>query len=63
MSTIAQDAHRYRLRQAEKLLDLFEDANGRPPKSTDELAWWVASPAGKAATAYDKSTDGRIIPD
>lgn len=62
MSDDKADAEAYRLRQAQKLLELFEGANGRPAKTMDELTQWCMSPAGKAATAYDRSPDGKIIP-
>jgi hypothetical protein len=58
-----EDAEAYRLRQAQKLLDLFEGANGRPAETMDELTQWCVSPAGKAAMAYDHTADGKIIPD
>jgi hypothetical protein len=35
-------AERYRLDQAQKLLDLFEDTQGRPAKSAEELAQWAS---------------------
>ncbi len=58
-----EDAEKYRLAQARKLLNLFEDAHGRPARTTEELAQWLASPQGKAASAYDRGKDGKIIPD
>jgi len=57
------EAYRYRLAQARKLLDLFEEANGRPARTIEELGAWVKSDAGRAATAYDRTPDGKIIPD
>ena len=45
------DAEKFRLAQVEKLLRLFENAHGRPAKTAEELDAWLASPAGKAATA------------
>jgi len=38
--------------QAKMLLDLFEGANGRLPKTDKELNEWLASPAGQAATLF-----------
>ena|SRR5262245_36562821 len=38
--------------QAKILHDLFEGANGRPPKTDQELNDWLASPQGKAATLF-----------
>jgi hypothetical protein len=53
----------YRLRQAKKLLDLFEGAHGHPPATMKEFQEWCVSPEGKAALAYDLTADGKIIPD
>jgi len=61
-NAIAKDAERYRLAQAQKLLELFEDAHGRPATTVTELLEWVASPEGRAAIAYDLDEDGKIIP-
>ncbi len=55
-------AHRYRLAQAQRLLDLFKDAHGRPAATVDELEQWVGSPEGRAATAYHRGKDGKIVP-
>lgn len=55
-------AERYRHAQAQKLLDLFEGAHGRPASTVEELEQWVASPEGRAALAYDHTPDGKIIP-
>jgi hypothetical protein len=49
--------------RALKMLDLYEGANGRRPVSIKELAEWMATPEGVAATAYDTDPQGRIIPD
>jgi hypothetical protein len=38
---------------ARRLRDLFEGANGRAPKTDHELDEWLASPEGKAATAFE----------
>jgi hypothetical protein len=57
------DKSDYRNRQAQKVLDLFKDAKGRPAKSIEELEAWVASPEGRRALAYDRTPDGKIIPD
>lgn len=61
--TVEEAAHQYRLRQMQKLLDLFEDSNGRPARTCVELDEWVGSDAGRAAMAYDTGVDGKIIPD
>ena len=37
----------------QRLLDLFEGAKGRRPKTDQELDEWLASPEGKAATAFE----------
>jgi hypothetical protein len=56
------DGHKYRLAQTEKLLALFEGAQGRPAETIEELEAWVGSGEGKAACAYDRTRDGKIIP-
>jgi hypothetical protein len=61
--TKAEAAKAYQLAQAAKLLKLFEDANGHPAKTIEELTDWVSSPEGKAAMTYDHTPDGKIIPD
>lgn len=62
MKRDARDADRYRLAQAQKLLDLFEGAHGRSPRTVEELAQWVGSPEGRAALANHEDPDGKIIP-
>jgi hypothetical protein len=61
--TMQEAAHQYRLAVAQKILDLFEAANGRPARTCAELDKWVGSDAGRAAMAYDRGPDGKIIPD
>jgi hypothetical protein len=56
------DAELYREAQAQLLIDLFRDANGRPAHTADELVQWYVSPEGRAAVAYDLTKDGKIIP-
>jgi hypothetical protein len=46
----------YRIPQAQKLLDLYEEANGRPATTLEELIKWLSTAAGKAAIAY-----GRVV--
>jgi putative tryptophan/tyrosine transport system substrate-binding protein len=58
----ATDAKKWRFAQAEKLLSLFQQANGRPGRIAEELNDRLGSPEGKAATAYDQTPDGKIIP-
>jgi hypothetical protein len=43
MAISSQDADKFRLKHAEKLLALFEGARGRPARTTDELAQWLDS--------------------
>jgi hypothetical protein len=45
-------AEAYRLAQAQKILDVFEAANGHPAR-TMELEKWVGSPEGQAALAIN----------
>jgi hypothetical protein len=56
-------AEQYRLRQADKLLALFKEANGRPPVTVKELEEWLGSPSGKASTARHHNQEGQIIPE
>jgi hypothetical protein len=60
---IKSDLEAYRIAQAQKLLNLFEEANGRLAKTVEELEQWLKSNPGKAATAYDRTPAGKIIPD
>jgi hypothetical protein len=43
MTITSQDADKFRLKHAEELLALFEEARGRPARTTDELARWLDS--------------------
>jgi hypothetical protein len=43
MAISSHDADKFRLKHAEELLALFEEARGRPARSTDELARWLDS--------------------
>lgn len=45
--------------QAQRLLDLFEGAKGRRPETDQELNNWLASPEGKAATAFEPTSLSR----
>jgi hypothetical protein len=45
--------------QAQRLLDLFEGAKGRRPETDQELNNWLASPEGKAATAFEPASLSR----
>jgi hypothetical protein len=62
MGTIREDAEKYRLLQVQKIMDLFEQNNGRPAATVEELEQWIGSPEGRAATAYDRDPRGKIIP-
>ena len=41
------------------LLDIFEGARGRLPQNDQELQEWLASPEGKAATAFEPTSASR----
>jgi len=41
---------------AQRLLDIFEGIRGRLPKNDQELHQWLASPEGKAATAFEPAS-------
>jgi hypothetical protein len=56
------DGQKYRLAQAQKILDLFEEANGRPANNVRELELWVASPEARATLDKSHGKDGKIIP-
>jgi hypothetical protein len=43
----------------QRLFDLFEGAKGRRPKTDQELDEWLASPEGKAATAFEVTSVSR----
>jgi len=45
----------YRIPQAQKILDLYEEANGRPATTLEELIKWLSTAAGKAAMGYDRA--------
>jgi hypothetical protein len=60
---VADDNQKLRQARAQKMLELYVGANGRPPANMKELAEWMASPEGEAATAYDTDPHGQIIPD
>lgn len=45
--------------KAQRLLDLFEGAKGRLPKTDQELDEWLASSEGKAATAFELTSVSR----
>ena len=45
--------------ERKRLLDLFEGAKGRPPKTDQELDEWLASPEGKTAMAFEVTSVSR----
>ena len=45
--------------ERKRLLDLFEGAKGRLPKTDQELDEWLASPEGKAAMAFEVTSVSR----
>ena len=47
------DQEEQRKAQVKRLLDLFEGAKGRRPETDQELDDWLATPEGKAATAFE----------
>ena len=48
-----------KVQAGKRLLDLFEGVNGRRPETDQELNEWLATPEGKAATAYDLTSLAR----
>jgi hypothetical protein len=56
----AKDAYRYQLAQAQKMLDLFENAHGRPANTMEEFEQWLISSEGRAAIADHCNDDGTI---
>jgi hypothetical protein len=57
-------ARAYREAQAQKMLDLFAEATGKPvPSNVEEFEAWAASPEGEAALRHHGDADGKIIPD
>jgi hypothetical protein len=62
MNENEKDAEAYRLAQAQRMLDLFETANGHPARSLEELEKWVVSPEGQAALANNRNP-GRVTID
>jgi hypothetical protein len=54
-------AHAHRLAQAQRILDLFETANGRPARNVEELEKWIASPEGEAILAINKNPQTGFI--
>ena len=43
----SEDAHKYRLAQAAEILRIFEEENGRPARTCEEVEAWLASPKGR----------------
>jgi hypothetical protein len=53
----------YRIRQAEKIFQLFEQANGRPPANSEDIIEWMKTPEGEALMSRHRDARGKIIPD
>lgn len=60
---MAEAAEKYQLKQAEKILSLFEDMHGRPARTMEELDAWAGSPDGKRYLADFHDRQGKVIPD
>ncbi len=60
MLSDAKAAEAYRLKQAQKMLDLFEVAHGRPATTIEELVRWAGTVEGKAVLADRRNQDGKI---
>jgi hypothetical protein len=60
---VREAARPYRLKQAEKLLSLFEDMNKRPARTMEELTQWAISPEGARYLAQFQDADRHIVPD
>ena len=50
--TMKDAADMHGVAQAQKLLDLFENAKGRPARTMGELKDWLGSPEGQALSFY-----------
>jgi hypothetical protein len=61
--TRPSDGNAKRLKQAQKILDLFADVHGRPARTPEELEKWAASPDGKRYLADFHDLEGKVIPD
>jgi hypothetical protein len=48
-----------RKHKLQRLRDLFEGTKGRQPETDQELEDWLASPEGKAATAFEPTSLSR----
>ena len=51
--TDEEAAERHRLKQAEQIVRLFEEAHRRPARTVEELTAWVGSPDGKQWLALE----------
>jgi hypothetical protein len=58
--TDEQAANAYRLRQAEKILQIFKTDQGRQVESMEELELWAGTARGQAALARHRN--GKIVP-
>jgi hypothetical protein len=55
-------AESYQLAQAQKILDLFKVAKGKPARTMKELERWAASTSGREMMARHHDANGKIIP-
>ena len=62
MNDNTSDADKYRIMQAQKIFDLFEEANGKPPANSDEITDWAKSPDGREVIGRHLDERGKIIP-
>jgi hypothetical protein len=60
---LESDAHKWRLKQAEKILKLFKQSQGRDARDSDDLTVWLQTPEGEALLARHHDENGKIIPD
>ena len=54
-------ANAYRLRQAQRILDIFAATNGRPARTLEELEKWSTTPEGQAALAVNSDPETGFI--
>ena len=53
-------ADKYRLLQAEKILELYEQAHGHQARTIEELKQWAESAEGKRILAANSQQNGTI---
>lgn len=59
---VRKAAERHWTAQAQKLLDLFELANGGPAGTILELEKWVRTPRAQAVLSLHRDADGKLDP-